>query len=51
MSLQVEICVGAMFMGLILGMDVYQATMVLLMVTGVYMISGSCSRQHSASQW
>ncbi|CAK6439977.1 unnamed protein product [Pipistrellus nathusii] len=39
-KISVEICVGAMFMGLILGMDVYQATMVLLMVTGVYMISG-----------
>ncbi|XP_054568394.1 sodium/glucose cotransporter 1-like isoform X2 [Eptesicus fuscus] len=36
----VEICTGAMFMGLVLGMDVYQATMVLLTVTGVYMISG-----------
>ncbi|KAK1328275.1 hypothetical protein QTO34_011848 [Cnephaeus nilssonii] len=39
-KISVEICTGAMFMGLVLGMDVYQATMVLLTVTGVYMISG-----------
>lgn len=39
-SFQVEVCTGAMFMGLMLGLDVYQATMVLLMITGIYMITG-----------
>lgn len=43
-----EICTGAMFMGLVLGMDVYQATMVLLTVTGVYMISGEAAK-HTGS--
>lgn len=39
-SFQVEICTGAMFMGLVLGLDAYQATMVLMTITGVYMITG-----------
>ncbi|XP_070255380.1 sodium/glucose cotransporter 1-like [Myotis yumanensis] len=39
-KISVEICTGAMFMGLVLGLDVYQATMVLMTITGVYMITG-----------
>ncbi|XP_006768835.1 PREDICTED: sodium/glucose cotransporter 1 [Myotis davidii] len=39
-KISVEICTGAMFMGLVLGMDAYQATMVLMTITGVYMITG-----------
>ncbi|XP_061025232.1 sodium/glucose cotransporter 1-like [Eubalaena glacialis] len=36
----VEICTGAMFMRLVLGLDVYLATVVLLSVTGIYAITG-----------
>ncbi|XP_059533052.1 sodium/glucose cotransporter 1-like [Myotis daubentonii] len=39
-KISVEICTGAMFMGLVLGLDAYQATMVLMTITGVYMITG-----------
>ncbi|XP_014652182.1 PREDICTED: sodium/glucose cotransporter 1-like [Ceratotherium simum simum] len=36
----VEICTGAMFMRLVLGLNVYLATIVLLTITGVYSITG-----------
>uniref|UniRef100_A0A8C6AUJ3 Sodium/glucose cotransporter 1 n=1 Tax=Monodon monoceros TaxID=40151 RepID=A0A8C6AUJ3_MONMO len=39
-KISVEICTGAMFMRLVLGLDVYLATVVLLSVTGIYAITG-----------
>ncbi|XP_058388235.1 sodium/glucose cotransporter 1-like [Diceros bicornis minor] len=39
-KISVEICTGAMFMRLVLGLNVYLATIVLLTVTGVYTITG-----------
>uniref|UniRef100_A0A8W4F6P5 Sodium/glucose cotransporter 2 n=2 Tax=Sus scrofa TaxID=9823 RepID=A0A8W4F6P5_PIG len=39
-KIAVEICTGAMFMKLVLGLDVYLATVVLLTVTGIYAITG-----------
>ncbi|XP_029778074.1 sodium/glucose cotransporter 1-like [Suricata suricatta] len=36
----VEICTGAMFMRLVLGLDVYLATIALLTVTGIYTTTG-----------
>ncbi|XP_047616947.1 sodium/glucose cotransporter 1-like isoform X4 [Phacochoerus africanus] len=39
-KIAVEICTGAMFMRLVLGLDVYLATVVLLTVTGIYAITG-----------
>lgn len=35
-----EICTGAVFMRLVLGLDVYLASVVLLSVTGIYSITG-----------
>ncbi|XP_036132600.1 sodium/glucose cotransporter 1-like [Molossus molossus] len=39
-NISVEICTGAMFARLFLGLDVYLATIVLLTVTGIYIITG-----------
>lgn len=39
-SFQVEICTSAMFMRLILGLDVYLATILLLTIIGTYTITG-----------
>ncbi|XP_052510445.1 sodium/glucose cotransporter 1-like [Budorcas taxicolor] len=39
-KISVEICTGAVFMRLLLGLDVYLASMVLLSVTGIYSITG-----------
>uniref|UniRef100_A0A8C3WLT3 Sodium/glucose cotransporter 2 n=1 Tax=Catagonus wagneri TaxID=51154 RepID=A0A8C3WLT3_9CETA len=39
-KITVEICTGAVFMRLVLGLDVYLATVVLLTVTGIYAITG-----------
>ncbi|XP_030191696.1 sodium/glucose cotransporter 1-like [Lynx canadensis] len=36
----VEICTGAMFMRLVLGLDVYLATIILLTIMGIYTITG-----------
>lgn len=43
-SFQVEICTGAVFMRLVLGLDVYLASVVLLSVTGIYSITGEVAR-------
>uniref|UniRef100_A0AC11CSE9 Uncharacterized protein n=1 Tax=Ovis aries TaxID=9940 RepID=A0AC11CSE9_SHEEP len=39
-KISVEICTGAVFMRLVLGLDVYLASVVLLSVTGIYSITG-----------
>ncbi|XP_043290234.1 sodium/glucose cotransporter 1-like isoform X2 [Cervus canadensis] len=39
-KISVEICTGAVFMRLVLGLDVYLATVILLSVTGIYSITG-----------
>lgn len=39
-SFQVEICTGAVFMRLVLGLDVYLATVVLLSVAGICSVTG-----------
>lgn len=39
-----EICTGAVFMRLVLGLDVYLASVVLLSVTGIYSITGEVAR-------
>ncbi|XP_043290243.1 sodium/glucose cotransporter 1-like isoform X3 [Cervus canadensis] len=38
-KISVEICTGAVFMRLVLGLDVYLATVILLSVTGIYSIT------------
>ncbi|CAK7314714.1 Sodium/glucose cotransporter 1 (Fragment) [Vulpes lagopus] len=47
----VEICTGAMFMRLVLGLDVYLATIVLLTITGIYTITGKLPAFHSSKKW
>lgn len=42
-SFQVEVCTGAMFMRLVLGLDIYLVTIVLLTITGVYTITGEAT--------
>uniref|UniRef100_A0A671FFD6 Solute carrier family 5 member 1 n=1 Tax=Rhinolophus ferrumequinum TaxID=59479 RepID=A0A671FFD6_RHIFE len=39
-DISLEICAGAMFMRMVLGLDVYLATIVLLTITGIYTITG-----------
>uniref|UniRef100_A0A8C8XZ20 Sodium/glucose cotransporter 2 n=1 Tax=Panthera leo TaxID=9689 RepID=A0A8C8XZ20_PANLE len=39
-KISVEICTGAMFMRLVLGLDVYLATIILLTIMGIYTITG-----------
>ncbi|XP_036923333.1 sodium/glucose cotransporter 1-like [Sturnira hondurensis] len=39
-KISVEICTGAMFMRLVLGLDIYLITIVLLTITGIYTITG-----------
>ncbi|XP_045056743.2 sodium/glucose cotransporter 1 isoform X1 [Desmodus rotundus] len=39
-KISIEICTGAMFMRLVLGLDIYLVTIVLLTITGIYTITG-----------
>ncbi|XP_019490304.1 PREDICTED: sodium/glucose cotransporter 1-like, partial [Hipposideros armiger] len=39
-SISVEICTGAIFMRMVLGLDVYLTTIALLTITGIYTITG-----------
>lgn len=43
LSFQIEICTGAMFMRLVLGLDIYLVTIVLLTITGIYTITGEAT--------